>query len=132
MNKKILIDTSVWIEYFRGKNSNLVKQCNYLMEEGLLVLCAPVKAEILSGVTTENRFKRLKFLLDVFQCFDLPFDAWDKCAELRFKLARKGIQAELVDLLIAYTSLFNNLSLCTFDNDFRRIAKVIDIYFYDI
>jgi predicted nucleic acid-binding protein len=56
-----------------------------------------------------------------------PTALWDRLAEHRFALARRGYQASLVDLMIALSALDAGHALLTRDRDFRRIQGVIPI-----
>ncbi len=60
---KVIIDTSVWIEYFRNKKGNTVTEyLDMLLKEDRVVLCGVVEMELLRGVRTHER-DRIKDLL---------------------------------------------------------------------
>ncbi len=68
---KIIIDTSVWSEFFRrrkeGKTEN-VEVLKTLIKEGRAVMPGIVKQEILSGMREKDRFEKLRGLLSGFKC----------------------------------------------------------------
>ncbi len=56
-----------------------------------------------------------------------PASLWQRVAEQRFLLARKGYQASLVDLAISLAASDAGHALLTRDSDFRRIQEVVAI-----
>ena len=58
---------------------------------------------------------------------ETPFDIWDKAAETRYELARKGTTASLVDVMIAVIAKSAKAHLLTLDRDFILIAKTAGI-----
>jgi predicted nucleic acid-binding protein len=118
----VVIDSSVWIDFFRGA-PEVVQRVDALLESGRAAVTGAVFAEVLSGARSRPIFDRLKLLLGALEQLDAPPNAWDEVAELRFAMARQGFQAHLVDLLIAVTARYHSHRLLTRDRDFSAIAK---------
>ncbi|MEW6380800.1 MAG: PIN domain-containing protein [bacterium] len=57
----VLVDTSVWIDYFRKKDPSL-SQVDNLMEEGRIGTCRLVIAELLQGARGS---KEIEIILDI-------------------------------------------------------------------
>lgn len=124
--KEILIDTSVWIEYFCNKKSKISQRVRLFLEEGKVRMTEPVKAELLSGTRDISGYNKLRCFLDVLPfCSGLIPKIWDEIGKVRFDLARKGQQVHLIDLWIALIAKEYNLSLFTLDKDFKRIRKIV-------
>lgn len=121
-----LIDTSAWVDFFRGEVAAR-KKVDPLLQEGRAAICGAVHAEVLSGAKDRALYDRLALLFDGLTYFETGDAAWQKVGELRFLLARQGTQAHLVDLLIAVTAMEHGASLLTRDRDFARIAKVLPV-----
>jgi predicted nucleic acid-binding protein len=121
-----LVDTSAWIDFLRGESA-AVKRVDPLLTEGAAALCGPVRAEVLSGARDRALFDRLSRLFDALTYLETDEDAWREVAELRFLLARQGVQAHLIDLLIAVTAVAQGAVLVTRDRDFERIARVLPV-----
>jgi predicted nucleic acid-binding protein len=67
---------------------------------------------------------------DLFQGLERladPPELWDRVAEARYTLARRGHQGALIDLSIAITCHEAVDRLVTSDRDFRAIARVIPL-----
>ena len=56
-----------------------------------------------------------------------PSSLWERVAEQRFLLVRKGYQASLADLAISLAASDAGHALLTRDSDFRRIQEVVAI-----
>jgi predicted nucleic acid-binding protein len=87
----------------------------------------PIVAEVLSGAPTRAEFDHLRDLFQGLERLADPPDLWDRIAETRYSLARRGHQASLVDLAIAITCYEARDRLVTRDRDFRDIAKVVPV-----
>jgi predicted nucleic acid-binding protein len=121
-----VVDTSAWISFLHG-DAATVRRIDPLLAEGTAAVTGPIVAEILSGAGTRAEIDRLRDLLTGLERLSDPPDLWDRIAEIRWTLARKGHQASLVDLAIALACLDGGHSLLTRDRDFRAIARVVPI-----
>ncbi len=122
----LLVDSSVWVEFFRG-NPRVVARLDSALEADRVAVCGPVLAEVLSGARTRAEFERLRSAFEGVDVLPDPADAWPRIGEARFALARRGTQAALVDLLIALTAAEARHTLLTRDADFERIAAVLPV-----
>lgn len=121
-----VVDTSAWISFFRG-DSAAIRRIDPLLAVGSAAITGPILAEVLSGAGSRAEFDRLR---DLFQGLDRLADTpelWERIAEARYALARKGHQASLVDLSIALACLDGGHTLVTRDRDFRAIARVLPL-----
>lgn len=90
-------------------------------------MCGPTFAEVVSGATNALEMRRLALLLRALTWVEPEADPWSRVAEARFALARAGVAASLVDLLIALTAFESGASLVTRDQDFVRIKAVVPL-----
>ena len=127
----VLVDSSVWIDFFRGERRTVARVDTLLVDDRAAV-CGPIVAEVTSGTVDLATFHRVRTKLRALSVLPDPTDLWDRVGEARFGLARQGVQAHLVDLVIAVTANVRGHSLLTRDKDFTAIAKVIaldvDVY----
>ena len=122
----LLVDSSVWIDFFRGA-PNVVRRMDAALEQDRVAVCGPIVAEVLSGARTRADLARVKAAFEGVEMLPDPVDAWPRVGEARFALARRGTQAALIDVLIALTAADANHALLTRDSDFRRIAAVVPV-----
>ncbi len=121
-----LVDSSCWIDFFRG-DAAAKRKVDPLLRDGRAAMAGPIYAEVVSGATTLLMFNRLQLLVRSLPWLEAPADVWQQIAEARFALSRRGVQAHLVDLLIAVTAAHLGHALLTRDKDFHRIAQVIAV-----
>lgn len=123
----ILVDTSVWIDFFNGHDSAEAAQLRSLVIDGRpLVIPGVVLTEILVGVRTEAEAARVARTLSAFDSPpELDSSDYEKAAAL-YRLCRsQGLTIRsLIDCLIAQLCLRHNYELLSKDRDFARIAEV--------
>lgn len=120
----VLVDSSVWIDFFRG-DPGAVARLDSLLEDDRVAICGPVVAEVSSGARTATVFRELGARLGALPMLATPTDLWERVAGARFALARRGTQAHLIDLAIAITASEAGHSLLTRDRDFSTISEVV-------
>jgi predicted nucleic acid-binding protein len=122
-----LIDTSVWIRADRKGHEAIRGRLQELLVTGFVWICWPIRAELLIGVKTPERWALLDEQLSALEQVSITESTWAQAARLGHKLARKGQSVPLPDLLIAATALLHGLTLWTVDSDFKRIAAVTSL-----
>lgn len=125
----ILIDSSVLIDYFNGKNSRQVKKLNTLLGKELLTIGDYILTEVLQGFRNEKDFHKAKNILNPFPCFDLcGKDIAIKSAQNFRYLRKKGITVrKTINSIIATYCIENDLSLLHNDNDFRPFEQYLGL-----
>ncbi len=122
----VLVDTSVWIAFFRG-DRQAIARLDPLLRDDRAAVSGPIVAEVTSGARNPGAFRQLCARLGSLTTLEPPPDVWDQAATARFSLARQGVQAHLVDLLIALTASTAGHTLLTRDRDFAAIARVVPL-----
>jgi len=123
----VLVDTSVWVDFFSVPESSFAKELDLYLENDLVCTMDLITAEILSGCKTQGEFKKLKTYLATLPNIAPPTNIWEQLALVRFKLARKGYQASIPDLFITLTASKHQKLLFTKDRQFKTIATVISL-----
>jgi predicted nucleic acid-binding protein len=121
-----LADTSAWIAFLRGEAA-AVRRIDPLLAEGRLAIAGTIYAEVLSCMTSRGDFDLLRGLLRGLEWLPEPLDFWDKVAEARFALARRGFQAAALDLVVALCAQEARHTLLTRDRDFVKIQTVVPL-----
>jgi predicted nucleic acid-binding protein len=122
----VLIDTSAWIDFFRGTRE-AVRHIDPLIADDRAGINGVVYAEVLSGARDRPHFMRLRRTFRALGWVEEPAGIWDQVAEARFALARTGFQAAIADLLIAISALQAGHSLLARDRDFERIRAIVPV-----
>ncbi len=118
----ILIDTSAWIDFFRGKGT-LVEAVDDALDVNEAALCGPVSMELRRGLRTSAERRRVLPLLAGCHALEDPPALWEEAGDLGFFLARKGVTAKSIDLLIATVALSHGVPVLTRDADFAAMRK---------
>ena len=120
---KVLPDTSVWIDYFRGTEPE-ASALDRLLADETPVICGPVLAELLAGTPVQQR-DEVWLALTSLPFVELGRDAWALAGELAHELRSRGEGLPLLDVLIAVASVRSAATLWTRDRDFERVAGVL-------
>jgi len=104
----ILVDTSVWLEFFRVKDSPYGETLDRLLEEERVCTTNLIKAEIIPGARTPKQFRELKDYFDALPLAREPASLWEEITEVQFRLNRRGINGiSIPDLIIAIVAKAN-------------------------
>jgi hypothetical protein len=116
----ILVDSSVWIDYFRSADTAQVALLDSMFGRTRLAVGDLVAAEVLQGVRDEHEFKLVKKTFDLFAHVDLSdYDLAVKASENYRLLRSKGITIrKTVDTLIATRCIEDGLTLLHSDRGF--------------
>jgi predicted nucleic acid-binding protein len=114
----ILIDTSVWIDYFRGKSTtDLVDS---FIDENVICTNYLILSEIIPALRLSKYTKLINLLKEVT---NVPLLInWKKIIDYQTLCLQKGInKVGIPDLIIVDSVIQNNLVLFTLDKHFRLI-----------
>ena len=124
---KVLIDSSVWIEYFRGDGSSAT--VDLLIEENLLVTNDLILAELIPSLTLKRQ-SRLVGLLKEIERLPISIE-WDEIIEMQILCLRKGINGiGIPDLIIAQNVMQNPVRLLSRDRHFALMSEYLPIDVY--
>ncbi len=116
----LVVDTSVWIDFFKGKT---IPDLESALKEARILLPSLVIAELLSGARTKHEETKLTdFLAELNRCNN-AFDHWKRVGLLRRDLAKKGLNTSIPDVHIAQCALEVDGYLISPDLIFKKIAK---------
>lgn len=129
----ILVDSSVWIDFFKGSNTDPVQILERLLqEEEDLSLADYILTEVLQGFKKDTDFERARKYFLLFPIYSLSSpDSYIQAARIYRLCRQRGITIRnTMDCLIAQTALENDLVLLHDDSDFDRLAEVIPLATY--
>jgi len=136
---RVLVDTSVWSLAFRRKSSDLsdsdksvVRELSELIQESRVVMIGPIRQEILSGISSNKHFEKLRNKLRAFIDFPLNPVDYERASEFFNICRKKGVQVSHIDFLICAVAFNNELSIFTVDKDFKRFSQSLDIELHKV
>jgi len=122
----LLVDTSIWIEFFKSKPSLDLHPLELAIEERRVATCLPILAEVLSGGISS---KMKPVLLDTFEAMiqiDLDWNSktvWQEIVSLALKARIKGLGIPgLIDRMILLAAKESHSTLWTLDQKLKRLA----------
>jgi len=124
---EVLVDTSIWIDYFRGTDSS--KDLDFLIDENLIVTNEIILAELVPYLMLKKQLKVIKLLHEVNR---VPLDIyWEEIIEYQVKCLKGGANGVgIPDLIIAQNAKQNNCEVYSLDKHFRLLNQVLNVNLY--
>lgn len=119
----VLLDTSLWIDYFRAKDRSCVERVHQLLDRDEVVLAAPVRIEILSGAS-QNWQQALDQVLSALPIFYPSEETWERMEAWIPEGLSRGERFGAMDLLIAAIAAEQKVFIWSRDSDFRRMQRL--------
>ena len=128
----VLIDASVLsLALRRREPDTTVQELTEILLSGVAVIIGPVRQEVLSGISDDAAFYRLKTKLAVFDDFPIITRDYETAAAFFNTCRKHGIQGSHTDFLICAVAHNNGLLIYTTDNDFKLYAQHLPIRLYN-
>jgi predicted nucleic acid-binding protein len=121
----ILVDSSVWIDYFRGTVTPQTDRLNALLGNESLAVGDLVLAEVLQGFTNERDFNQARKLLTALEVVELGGQEMAIQAARNFRSLRLlGVTVrKTIDTLIATRCIESDFALLYSDRDFEPFVE---------
>ena len=129
----IVVDTSVWIEFFKGTGSSFDQHLAELIRvDAPIALTEVIYCEVLQGIRDDSVHARVREILQAFPVLLLDgLRSADRAVALYRACRRRGLTIRsTVDCLIAAVCLDAGAELFHHDRDFDVLAKVADLKLY--
>ena len=129
---RVLIDTSVWINFFRDKSPTFSQKVDDLLADNEIYVPTIVVAELIQGSKSDREIMAVKEFLEAFHIIDQKEDTWIKAGELSNQLKRKGKRVNLADCYISIIAEDHGCQIFTLDEHFKDIQTAIEIDLVDV
>ena len=125
----ILVDSSVWIDYFNGNDNKQTNTLNDALGFRPVAIGDLILTEVLQGFRENKEYKIAKTLLEDLIIYDLVGKSMAiKSADNFRALRKKGITIRKpVDVIIATYCIENKLPLLFLDKDFKPFVKYLGL-----
>ncbi|MDR3325123.1 MAG: PIN domain-containing protein [Spirochaetaceae bacterium] len=125
---KILIETSAWIEYFKGNEKYLF--LDILLDQNRVCTNDIILSELLPSITHKKELGLAGLLTSIYT-FPLTID-WNEIRAFQLTNFKNGNNnIGISDIIIAQNSIQNNLEIVTEDKHFRLMASYLPLTFFD-
>ncbi|HBT96928.1 MAG TPA: PIN domain nuclease [Desulfobulbaceae bacterium] len=123
----ILIDTSVWIDYFRhGGNAEVV---DFLIDEDIIVINDIILAELVPFLRVRNQRALIDLLFGI-ERLEMSAD-WLQIMEYQYTCLKSGLNGIAIpDLLIAQNARQNAAAMYSLDGHFQHLQGIIGLTLY--
>jgi len=121
----ILVDSSVWIDYFRGVTTRQTQTLDSLLGEEALAVGDLIATEVLQGVRDDKAFTRVRDSLETFALIEIGgyHVALQAAKNYRMLRARGVSIRKTIDTLIATRCIEDGFSLLHADRDFEPFVE---------
>ena len=125
----ILVDSSVWIDYFRGTPTPEAEKLDELLGTELIAIGDLILAEVLQGFDSDRAFAQARRLLASLVIVDLGGPAIALQAAKNFRTLRAlGVTVrKTIDTVIATRCIANSLPLLYSDRDFDPFVEYLGL-----
>jgi hypothetical protein len=129
----ILVDSSVWIDYFNGKKTAQTEWLDSALGNTPIIISDLILTEVLQGFQYDKDFKTARDIL-----LSIPFMsmggqvlAIESAMNYRF-LRRKGVTVrKTIDVIIGTFCIHHQLTLLHDDRDFDPMVKFLGLKIVD-
>jgi hypothetical protein len=129
--ERILVDTSVWIEYFRNQSPVFVGYVAEVVKTREICVPRIILAELMQGAKSEKELSVIAEFMGAFSIIDQTDQTWIKAGRLSYELRKKGKNINLTDCYIAVIAQENSCTLFTLDRHFKDIRPYTGIDLID-
>lgn len=123
----VLVDTSIWIDYFKGGNSS--SDLGTLIDENLVATNDLILTELVPYLKIKKQTSVIKLLQEINR---LPMQInWTELVEFQVKCLKAGANGVgIPDLIIAQNARVHNCKIYSLDKHFRLLKQVIKVKLY--
>ncbi|WYD80391.1 MAG: PIN domain nuclease [Candidatus Electrothrix gigas] len=120
----ILVDSSVWIDYFNGQATWQTEMLDQLLQQVPVYTGDLILTEVLQGFRKDSDYAKAKETLSILPCKELGGSAVAVAAADNYRtLRKKGVTVrKTIDMIIGTFCIMNSISLLHDDRDFDPLA----------
>ncbi len=125
----VLVDSSVWINYFNGKNTWQTEILDQMLLQIPLFTGDLILTEVLQGFRKDNEYSKAKEVMSILTCKQMGgYEIAIESAENYRKLRKKGVTVrKTIDVIIGTFCINKNISLLHDDKDFEPMVKYLGL-----
>jgi hypothetical protein len=127
--ERVLIDTSVWISYFRegGDSDPLSARMDSVLDSCEVFVPKVVIAELIQGAKSDKEVSVIRDFVEAFHIIDQGENTWLRAGELSYSMRRKGVSVSLIDCYIAILASDHGCAVFSLDDHFKSIRRFLRI-----
>ena len=120
-----IVDTTVWIDFFRGKDIPETEMLQQMLNAGEdICICGVILTEVLQGIREDAEHTEVASRFEAFLFLPMHHRTFITAAQLYRTLRRRGITIRnAVDCMIAAVAIEHDIPLLHHDRDFGPMAE---------
>jgi hypothetical protein len=123
MPDKVLIDTSIWVDFFRKKDSSISIKLQEYLKLNQVFYAGPILVELYQGAKTQREIEVLNQLFDTIHYVDITRKHYHHAGLVSQKAAREEKVFSTIDVILAVLAHDEGLSLFSLDHHFQDISR---------
>lgn len=123
MAADVLIDTSIWIDFFRNRSLPASLKLLGLIDEDRALIAGIVLTELLRGARNDKEMNLIQDLLRPVRRIQVTEGTWEMAGALAYKLSKKGVAVFTVDAIIATIAIEHGVAIFSADKHFAQISR---------
>lgn len=125
----ILVDSSVWIDYFNGRTTRKTDWLDAALGSEFLLMGDIILTEVLQGFQSDEDFDTAKSLLLALPFMEMVGRELAIESAMNYRLLRKkGVTVrKTIDVMIGTFCIHNDISLLHSDKDFEPMQKYLKL-----
>ena len=124
----VLVDTSIWIEYFRSGNH--AAKLDFLIDKNFIVINDLILAELVPSLKVHNQSKIVKLLYKINK-IGLSIN-WIQIIDFQFKCLKNGLNGiGIPDLILAQNAKQNGFEIYSLDSHFNLMKDILGLQMLD-
>ncbi len=125
----ILVDSSVWIDYFNGQNTWQTNMLDNLLSDVPIIMGDLILTEILQGFRSDKDYKSAKSYLEILPFHEIGgYQVAVTSAQNYRTLRKKGITVrKTIDIIIGTFCILKDFSLLHDDRDFTPMVDHLSL-----
>jgi len=121
----ILVDTTVWIDFFAGRPRHHLATLEQLLQTGEdICICGIVLAEVFQGIRSDSEYTKTKDYFESLVFLPMTHATFLRSSQMYRALQKKGLTIRTpLDCMIASVAIEHGVPLLHNDRDFDKIAN---------
>jgi tRNA(fMet)-specific endonuclease VapC len=124
MRADVLVDTSIWIEYFNHRRSQSGEAVEDLLRKGRVIITGIVLTELLQGARLKSEFDAILESILALPFLDATLNTWVEAGRISYSLRKRGVTVPTTDVIIASLAIERQCLLFSLDSHFDRIPGI--------
>ncbi|MEA3231853.1 MAG: PIN domain-containing protein [Thermodesulfobacteriota bacterium] len=118
----VIIDSSVWIEYFRNGSNH--EKIDFLIDENIVVTNDLILSELIPFLKIKKQYKLTNLLHNINKAvIDIN---WEQLIDLQCKCLRNGLNGVgIPDLIITQNAIQHNCKIYSLDKHFSKMSEFL-------